>query len=202
MIEIVVATRNRGKLRELSQLLSDLPVKLLTADEAGVPDIEESGGTFKENAVHKALTAARASGMPAIGEDSGLEVDALDGKPGVFSSRFAGPDATDEDRNQLILRMLEGVPLEHRTARYRAAAALATPEGLVGVSEGVCEGLIAEQPAGTNGFGYDPIFYYPPFGCTMGQATPEMKNQVSHRGKALAGLLPILRRLLAGRPDE
>lgn len=199
MIEIVVATRNKGKLREIGQLLSDLPVKLLAADEAGVPDIEESGGTFEENAVHKAITAAKASGMLAIGEDSGLEVDALDGKPGVFSSRFAGPDATDEDRNQLILSMLEGVPFERRTARYRAAAALATPEGLVGVSEGVCEGLIAERPAGTNGFGYDPIFYYPPFGCTMGQAAPEMKNRVSHRSKALAGLLPILRRLLTER---
>ena len=196
VFEIIIATRNRGKLREFRQLLSDLPAKLVPADEAGVPDIEETGDSFEENAVHKALTAAKASGRPAIGEDSGLEVDALDGKPGVLSSRFAGPDATDEERNQLILSMLEGVPFEKRTARYRAAAALALPEGLVGVSHGVCEGFIAERPAGTNGFGYDPIFYYPPFGCTMGEAAPEMKNQVSHRRAALAGLLPILRRLL------
>ncbi|MGQ9523409.1 MAG: XTP/dITP diphosphatase [Armatimonadota bacterium] len=196
MIEIVIATRNRGKLRELAQLLSDLPLKLLSADKAGVPDIEETGRTFEENAVQKALTAARASGKPAIGEDSGLEVDALDGKPGVFSSRFAGPNATDEERNQLILTSLTGVPFPQRTARYHAVMALATPEGLVGVSHGICEGFIAEQPAGTNGFGYDPIFYYPPFGCTMGQASPEAKNRVSHRSRALAGLLPMLRRLL------
>ena len=202
MVEIVAATRNAGKLRELHQLVADLPVVVLSAEDVNLPDVDETGATFEENAVKKAVNAARITGRISLGEDSGLEVDALGGKPGVYSSRFAGPKATDEDRNRLILEQLAGVPWEKRTARYRAVVAVATPDGRVEISHGVCEGIIAEQPDGTNGFGYDPIFFYPPFGCTFGRATPDMKNSVSHRGQALRGILPALRRLIQSAKER
>ena len=196
-VELVVATRNPGKMREIRAILANLPITILSAEEAGVPDVHETGATFEENARLKATAACTATGKMALGEDSGIEIDALGGRPGVLSSRFAGPRATDEDRNREILRQLAGVPPRQRTARYRAVAALALPDGRVFTAEGRCEGLIAERPAGEGGFGYDPIFYYPPYGCTMAQVPAEKKNAVSHRAKALAGIADILIALLA-----
>jgi XTP/dITP diphosphohydrolase len=195
-MEVVVATRNPGKLRELRDLLADAPVRLISAEDAGLPEVEETGATFEENATKKALEAVRATGKMALGEDSGLEVDALGGRPGVFSSRFAGTDATDEDRNRLLLEQLKDVPPERRHARYHAVAVLATPDGGVYVRHGMCEGVIAQEPAGEGGFGYDPIFFYPPYGRTLAQVSLEEKHRVSHRGQALAGILEVLRQKL------
>lgn len=182
---ILLATRNPGKLREIRRLLSGLDVELPgLLDISGAPELDEPYCTFRANAVHKACTAAAATGMWTLADDSGLEIDALDGFPGVASSRFAGPDASDTDRNEAILERMRDVPPEERTARFVCVVALSVPGGAIAWWRGTCEGVIAEAPRGTQGFGYDPLFYVPFHGMTMAEMPLEMKNQLSHRSAA------------------
>ena len=192
-MEIVLASRNRKKIEELKSLLADMPVEVRSlADFPDVPETPETGSTFAENAELKAKAAAQATGRIALADDSGLEVDALGGQPGILSNRFAGPEATDRDKYMRILELLEGVPDEERTARFKAAVAIVTPEGETVLVEGTCEGRIAREPRGENGFGYDPIFYLPDLGLTMAQLPASEKNRISHRGKALQGAKRVL----------
>jgi len=198
MTDIVLASRNPKKIKELKALLADLPVRVLSLDDfCGVPEVEETGQTFAENAEIKAKTVAQATGLISVADDSGLEVDALGGQPGVYSNRFAGPDATDRDKYMRILELLQGVPDDNRTARFHAAVAVATPEGETVVVEGTCEGRIAREPRGEGGFGYDPIFYLPEFGRSMAELPPDVKNQISHRAKAMHAAKNVIRRLLS-----
>jgi len=197
VIKLLVATNNRGKVREYAELLDDLPVRLTFPAQEGLSlEVDETGETFAENAILKARAFAEASGLLTLADDSGLEVDALDGAPGVRSARYAGPGASDEDRYRLLFRRLAGVPAEGRTARFRCVVALATPEGEVQTAEGRCEGVIGFEPRGTHGFGYDPVFYMPDRGRTMAELLPEVKNRISHRARAARAAMPILRRLL------
>jgi len=198
MTRLLVATNNPGKQREYQQLLAPLGVLLLTPqDLAQAPTVLESGRTYAENARLKALAYQRASGLLTLADDSGLEVDALDGEPGLHSARYAGPIADDAERYRLLLTRLEGVPWEQRTARFCCVVVLAVPGGATHSAEGVCEGFIALQPRGHNGFGYDPVFYFPEHDCTMAQLPLELKNRISHRARAMHKMLPILRRILS-----
>lgn len=194
-MRLVVATKNPGKVRELRALLGDLPVELVGADD--MPDVEETGTTFAENAVLKARAAAEWSGGWAIADDSGIEVDALDGAPGVYSNRYFGENTTEVDRNAALVRLLADVPPDKRTCRYRAVIAIASPDGRVLVTEGTCEGVVIDEPQGELGFGYDPHFFLPEYGKTMAEIDPKLKNRISHRGRALAEALPILEKLTA-----
>lgn len=181
---LIIASRNKGKTAEIRELLSGFPITIKNLDDFGpIPEVEEDGQTFDENAYKKASFAARVLGHPALADDSGLVVEALDGAPGVLSARYAGPDATNEQRFRKLLREMEGI--RNRKAAFECVISLAVPTGPALTYEGRCEGLIAESPVGTNGFGYDPIFFYPPFKKTFAQLTREEKGRVSHRGKAL-----------------
>ena len=183
--KLLVATHNPGKVREYRELLAGLPLEVTYLDAEGITlEVAETGETFAENAVQKATAYARASGLWTWADDSGLEVDALGGAPGVCSARYAGAGASDADRYRKLLAALAGVPWARRTARFRCTVAIARPEGEVWTTDGVCEGIIAFGPAGANGFGYDPVFYLPEHGATMAQLPAEMKNQISHRGRA------------------
>jgi len=188
---IVLASRNPGKLRELRALLDGLPAELVSADEAGAPDVEETGTTFEENAELKALAVARATGCRAVADDSGLAVDALDGAPGVRSARYS-EEGTDEANNRKLLAEIRARGLVRPAARFVCVIALATPEGVEHRVRGEVEGEIVENPAGTGGFGYDPVFHCPEIGKTFGDATPEEKASVSHRGRALRRLREVL----------
>lgn len=203
---LLVATRSTHKLRELRELLGPLQVELVSLDDAGIPgDAIEDGGTFAANAAIKARFFARASGLPTLADDSGLEVDALGGGPGVRTRRYAGENATDEENNVKLLRELGGLATERRGARYRCALALALPEiagprgGMpVRFAHGTLEGRIALAPRGSGGFGYDPIFEpaaEPPGGRTLGEWAAEAKNRISHRGRAARRMHPILVKL-------
>lgn len=195
---LVLATRNAGKVREMQALLAGLPVEVRSlGDYPDVPEVEESGSTFAENAELKARAVAAHTGELALADDSGIEVDALDGAPGVRSARFAGADASDEERNARLLELLEGVPPERRTARYVAAVTLAGPDGRAETVTGTCEGQIALAPRGTGGFGYDPIFLLPDRGLTAAEISPEEKNSISHRGQAVRKARDVLERWLA-----
>ena len=197
MRKLLVATHNQGKVREYRDLLADLPVEVTYLDPEGITlEVAETGATFEENARLKASTYAGLSGLWTWADDSGLEVDALGGGPGVYSARYAGPDATDADRYRKLLDALAAVPWDQRTARFRCTVALATPEGMLRTVDGVCEGIIAFGPAGSNGFGYDPVFYLPEADQTMAQLPPEVKNQVSHRGRAAKSALAVLREMI------
>ncbi len=197
MKRLLIATHNKGKVREYKKLLSDLPLEITYLDELGVEEeIEETGSTFEENARIKALGYARLTGMLTWADDSGLEVDALGGRPGVHSARYAGPGASDEDRYRKLLSEMEDVPDEARTARFRSVVAIATPEGKVWTTSGKCEGVIAREPRGHFGFGYDPIFHLPELGKRMAELTPEQKNQISHRGEASRKAKKLLKELL------
>ncbi|WP_334110527.1 XTP/dITP diphosphatase [Thermodesulfitimonas autotrophica] len=199
MKRIVVATTNRGKLREIEEILAPLGLSVTSlAAYPGFPEIEEDGATFEENAIKKAQFTAAFTGETALADDSGLEVDYLGGAPGVRSARFAGEPKNDAANNAKLLRLLAGVPWEKRTARFRCVIAVATPDGAVATAEGTCEGFILTEPRGTGGFGYDPLFYFPEYGKTFAELPPEVKNQVSHRGRALAKLKEVLASLLAG----
>ena len=181
---LVIASRNKGKTAEIRELLSGFPITIKNLDDFGpIPEVEEDGETFDQNAYKKASFTARVLGHPALADDSGLVVEALDGAPGVFSARYAGPDATNEQRYQKLLREMEGI--SNRNAAFECVLSLAVPTGPALTYEGRCEGLIAESPVGTNGFGYDPIFFYPPLKKTFAELTREEKGRVSHRGKAL-----------------
>lgn len=191
--KLLLATFNDGKLRELRGILSGIPYELVSLAELGITsEVEETGSTFAENAALKAREYARLSGLLTLADDSGLEVDALGRAPGVKSARYAGPGASDEDRYALLLRNLQGVPEEKRTARFRCVVAIATPEGEVRLAEGTVEGMIAEQPRGSHGFGYDPVFYIPELGVTMAELPPEKKNDISHRARAVRAARAIL----------
>jgi len=183
--ELVLATRNRHKGEELAALLGDLGIRIRTLDEfPEAPEVIEDGATCEANAVKKARAIAETIGLPAVADDTGLEVDALGGRPGIFAARFAGEGATYEDNCRKLLHELTGVPRERRTARFITVAAMAFPGDGVQVARGVLEGLIAEAATGSHGFGYDPIFLVPELGKTLAQLSPEQKNRVSHRAKA------------------
>jgi len=197
-MKLLIATNNRHKLREYRQIFASLPLDITSLAEEGITlEPAETGATFAENAAIKARAFARASGLLTLADDSGLEVDALGGEPGVFSARYG--DTAREDhagRYRLVLDKLAalGVPDAARTARFRCVIAIATPEGEVALAEGSVEGRIARAPAGTGGFGYDPIFWLPEYGCTMAQLDPEAKNAISHRGRAAQAAIPLLKK--------
>ena len=186
MQKLLIATRNRGKLHELTQLLSGTPLKVVSLVDVGLPpEVEEKGESFRENAVHKAIEYSRLTDALTIADDSGLEVVPLGGAPGVRSARYGGPGLSDEQRCSLLLKELEKVPWEDRKARFVCVLALAQSGAVSRVFEGTVDGLIAFEPRGTNGFGYDPIFYYPPRARTFGELSRSEKERVSHRGRAL-----------------
>ena len=196
---LLLATNSDGKIGELREILAGVPLELLTPRAAGIAlEVDETGSTLEENAVLKATAFARAAGRLALADDSGLEIDALGGEPGVRSRRYAGDDATDDDRIALVLRKLERVPAEQRTARFRCVMALAASEELVGTVSGTCEGQIAFAPRGDNGFGYDPIFLLPEYGKTMAELPSPVKNVISHRGRAGAAARGLIESWLAG----
>jgi XTP/dITP diphosphohydrolase len=184
---LVIATRNKGKTLEIKELLKGFPVEIKNLDDFGpIPHLEEDGDTFDENAYKKASFAARILGLPALADDSGLTVEALDGAPGIHSARYAGENATDEQRYLQLLDEMEGK--SNRKAAFECVISIAVPTGPALTYEARCEGLITTEPAGSNGFGYDPVFFYPPYNKTFAQITIEEKNSISHRGKALAEL--------------
>lgn len=200
MRRLVLATRNTGKVREMRRFLADLAVDVVGLDAfPALPPVEEDGLTFAENALKKAREVAAATGLPALADDSGLEVDALGGRPGVFSARFAGPGATDEANNARLLAEMEGVPPGRRRARYRAVLALVVPGGQEELREAVCEGEILTAPRGRGGFGYDPLFYVPELGKTFAELEPAEREALSHRFRALRALRPALERLFPSR---
>ena len=210
--KLLVATHNPGKVREYQTLLADLPLEVTYLDAEGITlEVEETGHTFAENAVLKATTYARASGLWTWADDSGLEVDALSGAPGVYSARYGGPGASDADRYRKLLDALTGVPWARRTARFRCVVALVTPTDVPGTSEvpgtwsssvqtadGACDGIIAFGPAGNNGFSYDPVFYMPDRGLTMAQLPAETKHEISHRGRAARAAEKRLEAMIRG----
>ena len=199
MPKLLLATGNRAKLYELRSLLQELPYKLVTPSEVGIStEVEETGSSLEENARLKASLSAARSGLMALADDSGLEVDALGGKPGVLSARYAGKNASDTDLLNYLLSQLEEVPWEERQARFRCVIAIAMPDGQVKLISGECQGIITLEPKGERGFGYDPIFYLPQLGKTMAELPLAVKNRVSHRGKAAAKA----RRLLLNLRDS
>lgn len=203
MRKLLIATHNQGKAREYRELLVGLPLEVTYLDAEGIThEVDETGATMEANARLKAGEYAQLSGLWTWADDSGLEVDALDGAPGVYSARYAGAGKTDVDRYRKLLDALTGVPWDKRTARFRCAVALATPEGDMRVTEGVCEGVIAFGPAGSNGFGYDPVFYMPEHQATMAQLPQEVKNQVSHRARASEKAVGLLREMLDGAKGQ
>ncbi len=191
--DLLLASQNPGKLAEMRLLVDGLPFRVIGPRDLGNEESpEETGTTFLENAILKARHYAARSGLLTVADDSGIAVDALDGGPGLFSSRFGGEGASDDDRNQLLLSKLEGVPREKRTARFTSAVAVARDGEVLFTAQESVAGLIADAPRGTNGFGYDPLFFYPPFGRTFGESAREDKDRVSHRGKAFARLRAFL----------
>ena len=191
--ELVLATRNRHKIEELVALLGDLGITIRTLDEfPDAPDVVEDGDTCEANAVKKARAIAESTGLPAVADDTGLEVDALGGRPGVYAARYAGEDATYEDNCRKLLRELTGVPREQRTARFLTVAAIALPSEGIRVAQGTLEGVIAAEASGTLGFGYDPVFLIPELGKTLAQLSADQKNTISHRAKAFAKVREML----------
>ncbi|MBT2988990.1 MAG: RdgB/HAM1 family non-canonical purine NTP pyrophosphatase [Candidatus Thiodiazotropha sp. (ex Ctena orbiculata)] len=192
--KIVLASNNAGKVREINQLLADVQITVVAQKEFNIPDAIEDRLSFVENAIKKARHAASLSGLPAIADDSGIEVDALNGAPGIYSARFAGPGASDEANLQKLLTHLKEIPDEQRSARFQCLmvymrhAEDPTPI----ICQGTWEGRILQRPQGENGFGYDPIFYVPSHDCSSAELEPEVKNSLSHRGQALQGLLRAL----------
>ena len=190
---IIFATGNEGKMKEIREILGDLGYEILSMKEAGVDvDIVEDGETFEENAIIKATTVMKATGSIVLADDSGLEVDYLNKEPGVMSARYMGENTSYRIKNQIIIDRLDGVPDEKRTARFVCVIAAAFPDGRLETRRGTIDGRIAYEPAGENGFGYDPIFYYPEKKMTTAQLSPEEKNKVSHRGKALRLIKEVL----------
>ncbi|OGN91293.1 MAG: non-canonical purine NTP pyrophosphatase, RdgB/HAM1 family [Chloroflexi bacterium RBG_13_50_10] len=196
MPKLLLATTNRGKVREYRHLLSGLPFELVTPDEMGIDiPVEEKHLSYEENARTKATAYAGASHVITLADDSGVEVDALGGEPGIRSARAAGEEASDKDRVEHLLSRLKDVPWGKRTARFKCVIAIATPEGKTELCHGECQGLIALAPKGENGFGYDPVFYLPEFKKTMAELPLDRKNQISHRGRAARKAYRVLERL-------
>lgn len=192
---LAIASRNEHKLRELARICGDWPVEWVTVenhDPAAFPDVEETGDTYLDNALLKATQVAAALGLPAIADDSGIEVDALGGAPGPRSARYAGERATDEQNLDAMLRAMRGVPSGGRTARYRCVAAIAWPDGLTAHADGVCEGSLIAKRRGVRGFGYDPVFVPAGWEKTMAELTDEQKDRISHRGRAFRSLAELL----------
>lgn len=190
----VLASGNRGKVREINQLLAELSIEVVPQSEFAVPEAEETGLTFVENAILKARNAAARTGLPAIADDSGLEVDALNGAPGIYSARYAGADASDADNLQRLLQELDARPDAERTARFQCLMVYlrhaADPTPLI--CQGTWEGRILSAPRGSGGFGYDPVFFVPDQQCSAAELPPEIKNRLSHRGQALRCLVQAL----------
>jgi XTP/dITP diphosphohydrolase len=192
---IAIATHNAHKLKELARICADWPVtwaRVGDLDASAFPEVEETGDTYLENALLKARAVTSASGLPAVADDSGIEVDALGGKPGPRSARFAGENATDEENLAALMRALRGIPRTGRSARYRCVAAIAYPDGRTLSAEGVCEGTLEPKRRGEGGFGYDPIFVPEGWDETMAEITPEQKDRISHRGRAFRALRALL----------
>jgi XTP/dITP diphosphohydrolase len=195
-MDLLLGTTNAGKLAELKELLSDAPFKLVSPQDCGLRlEIAEDGATYEENARVKAFAYAKASGLWTLADDSGLEVDALNGEPGTRSSRYAGEGAQDADKVKLLLSIMKDVPWEKRTARFRCVMAIARPRGEVNFAYGECHGIIALSPEGHRGFGYDPIFYFPEFAQTMAELSEKVKNVVSHRAVAARQAVSILQEI-------
>jgi len=196
--KLILATRNKDKLKEIQALLSDLDIDIMSLDEAeNAPHVVEDGKTFMENAFKKAKVIAEATGIMALADDSGLEVDALDGAPGVYSARYSRENASDASNNEKLLADLEGVPAGKRSAHFSCVIVVYHPSGRWISTEDKCEGEITEKSIGDRGFGYDPVFYLPSLNCTMAQLSAEEKNRLSHRGKALEKLKSELPGFLA-----
>ena len=196
MSKLLLATTNRGKVREYRHLLGGLPFELVIPNEVGIEiAVEENYPSYEENARMKATAYAGASRIITLADDSGVEVDALDGEPGIRSARAAGEEASDKDRIEHLLSRLKDVPWEKRTARFKCVIAIAAPEGRVDLCQGECQGLIAFEPEGESGFGYDPVFYLPELGKTMAELPLDIKNQISHRGRAAREAYKVLERL-------
>jgi XTP/dITP diphosphohydrolase len=194
--DLLLASQNPGKVAEMKELVAGLPFRVLSPADLGIREApDETGTSFIENAVLKARHYARRSRVLTVADDSGLSVDALDGGPGLYSSRFGGEGATDADRNRLMLEKLAGVPADRRGARFTSAVAVARGDEVLFETVAAVEGRIAEAPRGPHGFGYDPLFFYPPFGRTFGEVAPAEKARVSHRGQAFARLREFLTRL-------
>lgn len=194
MGQLIVASRNKKKIREIEEIASSFGLDVISRDEAGIPpvEIEETGLTFEENSLLKARAIMELSGLPAVADDSGLEVDWLGGAPGVISARFAGEACDDLANNRKLLELLEGVPDAKRTARFVSVITLVYPDGRTLVARGVTEGHILKEARGEGGFGYDPLFVPHGMECTYAQLSPDEKNKISHRGKALASLRQLL----------
>ena len=193
MKELLVASGNKGKLREFGELLQGVVETILSpADFPGLPEVEEDGASFEEHAIKKARSAARFTGRPVLADDSGLSVDYLDGRPGVYSARFAGEGASDSDNNALLLRELAGVPAEGRGGAFHCVIALCQPDGSCQTFDGSLPGIILEAPRGEGGFGYDPLFLVPEYGQTFSELPLEIKNAISHRGRAMQMLKAAL----------
>ena len=192
--KVIFATSNEGKMKEVRAILEDLGMEVLSMKEAGIHvDVVEDGATFEENAVIKATEIQKVCGEIVLADDSGLEIDYLNKEPGIYSARYMGEDTSYRIKNQNLIDRLEGVEDEKRTARFVCAIAAAFPDGTVEVTRGTIEGRIGYEESGENGFGYDPIFYVPEYGCTTAQLSPEQKNEVSHRGKALRKMKEIMK---------
>lgn len=193
-MKVLLATQNKGKVKELQDLLSGEDIEVISlGDLEHWEDVEETGSTFAENAAMKARIAAQRTGLVSLADDSGLEVDALHGAPGVYSARYAGEPKDDERNNDKLLKELEGVSEEQRTGRFRCALVIATPTGEEFLTEGTVEGRILNERRGKEGFGYDPLFYLPDFGRTMAQLNLCQKNKISHRAQAFRQAVPILK---------
>lgn len=193
MKRLIFATGNQNKMREIREILADLPVEILSMKEAGIEaDIVEDGKTFEENAIIKAKTIMELTGELVLADDSGLEIDYLNKEPGIYSARYMGEDTSYDIKNQALLERLEGVPDEKRTARFVCAIAAILPDESSEVVRGTMEGIIGHEIAGKNGFGYDPIFFLPEYGCTSAEVSPEKKNELSHRGEGLRKMRKIL----------
>jgi XTP/dITP diphosphohydrolase len=199
-MQVLVATRNKDKLKEIQALLADLKLEVVSAaDVKGLPQIDEDGATIRDNAVKKAVETAKAARMLTLADDTGLEVDALNGEPGVRSARFASDDGSYHENNKKLLGLLKGVAMEKRAARFRCVAAIADENGLVETVEGICNGTIIEEERGGGGFGYDPLFIADGQVKTFGELSPDVKNRISHRAKALQKAWAVLSRYLRER---
>ncbi len=202
MKRIIFVTGNKGKLAEIEKILKDLDYEVVSMKDAGVSvDIDENGSTFEENAMIKARAVHDATGEMTMADDSGLEIDALDGRPGIYSARFMGEDTPYSVKNKALIDALKGVPDEKRTARFVCACALVLPDGTGYTVRGTFEGRIGYEEKGSNGFGYDPIFFLPERGCTSAELSPEDKNEISHRGQALRKMKEIIKDLEEGKDN-
>ena len=202
MEKIVFATTNDGKVKEIKEILKDFPIEVVSMKEMNISiDIEEDGTTFEENSLIKARAISKLTGLPALADDSGLEVDYLNGEPGIYSARYLGRDTDYDYKNNYIINKLSDAKEGERSARFVCVISLVLPDGREFVERGVVEGLIGYEQKGENGFGYDPIFYLPEYGKTSAELSPEEKNKISHRGKALSAMKKLIMDLVDYKKD-